>query len=186
MLSMLGVLDRHDSRLTGSRPVAPEHLADLLGGVTLAPADVRKEGPLYDLPIAIGLLLAEQVIQTQKHLKFLFAGELALDGRLRPVNGIINLAILAQRLGVEGIIVPVDNAPEAAAVGGIDVYPADSLASVVGFLNDAHDIEPQPPVNVDELLMNDTAPVDFADVRGQEAAKRAIVIAAAGNHNVIV
>jgi len=154
--------------------------------VNLAPADVRKEGPLYDLPIAVGLLLAEQVIQTQKHLKFLFAGELALDGRLRPVNGIINLAILAQRLGVEGIIVPVDNAPEAAAVGGIDVYPADSLASVVGFLNDAHDIEPQPPVNVDDLLMNDTAPVDFGDVRGQEAAKRAIVIAAAGSHNVLM
>src|SRR5690606_9471751 len=117
--------------------------------VNLAPADVRKEGPLYDLPIAVGLLLAEQVIQTQKHRSLLFAGELALDGRLRPVNGMINLAFLAQRLGVEGIVVPVDNASEAAAVGGINVYPADSLTSVVGFLNEVHEIEPQPQVDVE-------------------------------------
>ncbi len=162
----------------------PLPLARML--VNLAPADVRKEGPLYDLPIAIGLLLAEQVIQTQKHRGLLFAGELALDGRLRPVNGIINLAFLAQRLSIEGIVVPVDNASEAAAVEGINVYPADSLASVVSFLNEVHEIEPQPHIDVEELLTTENAAVDFGDVRGQEVAKRAIIIAAAGQHNVLM
>ncbi len=154
--------------------------------VNLAPADVRKEGPLYDLPIAVGLLVAEQVVQTQKHRNLLFAGELALDGRLRPVNGIINMAILAGKLGVEGIVVPTDSAPEAAAVGTINVYPADTLAAVVGFLNDQLTIEPQPHVDVDSLLGDGQATVDFADIRGQESAKRAMVLAATGQHNILM
>ena len=154
--------------------------------VNLAPADVRKEGPLYDLPIAVGLLVAEQVVQTQKHRNLLFAGELALDGRLRPVNGIINMAILAGKLGVEGIVVPAESAPEAAAVGTINVYPADTLAAVVGFLNGQVAIEPQPRVDVDSLLCDGQATVDFADIRGQESAKRAMVLAATGQHNILM
>src|SRR3990172_8869283 len=122
----------------------PFPMARLL--VNLAPADIRKEGPSFDLPIAVGLLLAGQVIQTQRHRRFLFAGEFALDGRLRPVRGVINLAILAARLKMEGLIVPVANADEAAAVGGICIYPVDSLASVVGFLNEQYQIEPHPEV----------------------------------------
>lgn len=154
--------------------------------VNLAPADVRKEGPMFDLPIAVGLLLAEQVVQTQRHKTLLFAGELALDGRLRPVNGVINLAILAGKLGADGIIVPTDNASEAAAVGAIEVYPADTLAAVVAHLNGECEIEPHPKLDVDTLLATDAPPIDFVDVKGQEAAKRAITIAAAGAHNVLM
>ncbi len=154
--------------------------------VNLAPADTRKEGPIFDLPIAVGLLLAEQVIQTPHHKRLLFAGELALDGRLRPVNGVINLAMLARASGMRGVIVPVDNASEAAAVGGIQVFGVDTLASVVGFLNDQFELKPHPEVDVDQVLLQHQPDVDFGDVRGQEVAKRALAIAAAGAHNVLL
>ena len=162
----------------------PFPMARLL--VNLAPADIRKEGPIFDLPIAVGLLLAERVIQTQRHRRLLFAGELALDGRVRAVNGVINLAMLCKQLKLDGVIVPVENASEASAVGGIDVYPVDTLASVVGFLNEQHEIEPLPEVDAETILCNGHAQMDFADVRGQEAVKRAMLIAAAGSHNVIM
>jgi len=100
--------------------------------INLAPADIRKEGPNFDLPITVGLLLAEQVIQSQKHRRLFFAGELSLDGRLCLINGVINLAILAKSCRAEGIVVPESNASEAAAVGGIDVIPAATLCGVVG------------------------------------------------------
>jgi magnesium chelatase family protein len=154
--------------------------------VSLAPGDLRKEGPIFDLPIAVGLLLAQQVIRTQRHRRLLFAGELALDGRLRPVSGIINLALLARQTKAQGVVVPVENADEASAVKGIAVYPADALGSVVAFLNEQHDIEPIAGADVDALLHDARPPVDFADVRGQEAVKRALTIAAAGAHNVVM
>lgn len=162
----------------------PFPMARLL--VNLAPADIRKEGPIFDLPIAVGLLLAERVIQTQRHKRLLFAGELALDGRVRPVNGVINLAILARKLEMDGVVVPVDNAEEAAAVEGVEVYPADTLASVVAFLNEQHEIE---PMGCDAVCDDGEARgpmIDFADIRGQEAVKRAATIAAAGSHNLLM
>ena len=162
----------------------PVPLAKLV--VNLAPADIQKQGPVYDLPIAVGMLLAEQVVRTQRHRKLMFAGELALDGRVRPVSGIINLAILCKRLGLEGVVVPTDNAEEAAAAGGIEVYPADTLATVVSFLNGEHEIEPMPDPGVESLLATTQAAVDFGDVRGQEGVKRALTIAAAGSHNVLM
>lgn len=154
--------------------------------INLAPADKRKEGPVYDLPIAVGILLSENVINTDRHKRLMFAGELALDGRVRPVAGIINLALLCKELGFEGVVVPVDNAHEAAAVDGIEVYPADSLASVVSFLNGQHEITPVATIDVDETLRNETPGIDFADIRGQEAVKRAMAVAAAGGHNIMM
>ncbi|QDU71689.1 YifB family Mg chelatase-like AAA ATPase [Mucisphaera calidilacus] len=162
----------------------PFPMARLL--VNLAPADIRKEGPAYDLPIALGLLLAGGVIQTDRHRRLMVAGELALDGRVRRVSGAINLAILAERLGMEGVIVPAENAREAAAAGGVPVYPADSLGSVVSFLNGIHEIEPAARVDIEALLGDAEPAVDFGAVRGQEAAKRAMTVAAAGGHNLLM
>lgn len=154
--------------------------------INLAPADIRKEGPVFDLPIAIGLLAAEGAVSTRRHQGFLLAGELSLDGRVRPINGVINLACLARAQAMEGIIVPAANAREAAAVGETKVYGVETLAEVVGFLNERIAITPQAEVDVDAVLHAIEPEVDFADIRGQEAPKRAALVAAAGHHNLLM
>jgi len=159
--------------------------------INLAPADVRKEGPVYDLPIAVALLMTNQTIaafdaDAPKAGEYLIAGELALDGRVRPVNGIVSFAMLARQLGKRGVIVPKDNAPEAAAVAGLKVIPVSSLGEVVAFLNAQKRIDPFPPIDVSACIEQAHPRVDFADIRGQEAAKRAITISAAGAHNVLM
>lgn len=154
--------------------------------INLAPADIRKEGPSFDLPMAVGLLLTEKMIRTSRHKRLLFAGELALDGRLRPISGAINLALLCRRLELDGIVIPADNAAEASAVEGVHVYPVETLASVASFLNEELEIEPFACVDADAILQQQIPAVDFGDVRGQEPAKRALAIAAAGRHNVIM
>lgn len=160
--------------------------------INLAPADVKKEGPVYDLPFAVALLRAEATIEPvvsegrPKIDDYLIAGELALDGRIRPVKGVISLALLARQRQARGVIVPAENASEAAAVDGIDVLGVSTLAEVVGLFNGIRRIEPHRTIDADELIQQSRPLVDFADVRGQEAAKRAITIAAAGNHNIVM
>lgn len=183
-------LERVRSAVTNSG--YPWGLGRLL--INLAPAVVRKEGPVYDLPIAVGMLQIQGVIpprisQSEAVLdprRCVFAGELALDGRVRPVRGAIAMASMAREMGYDAIVVPAYNAREAAVVSDIDVYGVETLTEVVGLLSG--DIDPEPEPNPDVLGMLQTAqpPIDFAEVRGQEAVKRAIVIASAGSHNLLM
>lgn len=164
--------------------------------ISLAPADLRKEGPVYDLPIAVGLLLCQGFVPRGStgldHRRYLFAGELALDGRVRPVAGGIALAALAIELGYEGVVLPAENAPEAAVVAGVSggeplrVIGVRTLTEVACLLTGHIEAEPLPPVDVAGLLTSAGAPVDFGEIKGQEAVKRAVVIAAAGGHNLLM
>lgn len=160
--------------------------------INLAPADVRKEGPVYDLPIAIGILIAQGVLDAGRAgdgpdvRSMLIAGELALDGRVRPVRGAIAMAVAAREAGMRSIVVPADNAGEAAVVRGVDVFGVRTLVELVGLLAGATEGEPVPTPDVDAMLRQAEADVDFADVRGQEAVKRAITVAAAGSHNLLM
>ncbi|HEV8605450.1 MAG TPA: magnesium chelatase domain-containing protein [Tepidisphaeraceae bacterium] len=154
--------------------------------VNLAPADVKKEGPSLDLPMAIGLLRGTNSIQTDRHKEFLIAGELALDGRLRKIKGALSLALLAKHKKFTGVILPEENAREAAVVEGIEVYPMATLSQAVSFLNEQLPLEPYELDGQIYQASKIAPPNDFADVRGQEAVKRAITIAAAGAHNILM
>lgn len=159
--------------------------------INLAPADVKKEGPVYDLPIALALLRADGTIEPSADGRprldtFLIAGELALDGRVRPIKGAISLAMLARDENVRGVIVPRANAPEAATVDGIDVFGIETLGELVAFFNGQAQLSPHETIDADTLIAEAQPAVDFGDIRGQEAAKRAIVIAASGGHNLLM
>ncbi|MCG8367867.1 MAG: YifB family Mg chelatase-like AAA ATPase [Pseudanabaenales cyanobacterium] len=153
--------------------------------VNLTPADLRKEGPSFDLPISIGILAASEQIDTELLEDHLFLGELSLDGGLRPVAGVMAIAAAAQRLGIIGLVVPADNAREAAVVPGLKVYGFKRLTEVADFLNHP---EGNLPIQLDgeaELARSRANALDLRDVKGQAQARRALEIAAAGGHNLI-
>lgn len=177
--------------------------------INLAPAEERKEGPVYDLPIAVALLCASGVIRSRAAVGVgvgaakgsqmrngdsrdvdvracVFAGELALDGRVRPVRGAIALAAMAKERGIRWVVVPEENAEEAALVKGVDVIGVRTLTEVVGVLNGALEARAREGMDLGRLAQEVEAEIDFAEVRGQEGVKRALTVAAAGGHNVLM
>jgi magnesium chelatase family protein len=153
--------------------------------INLTPADLRKEGPSFDLPIAIGILAASEQVNTQPLEKYLFLGEVSLDGGLRPVAGVLAIAATAQQFGIKGLIVPADNAREAAVVQGLTVYGFQHLLEVADFLNNPDRHQPVQVNGVEELNRSRFPNLDLKDVKGQSHARRALEIAAAGGHNLI-
>ncbi len=153
--------------------------------VNLAPADLRKEGPAYDLPIAVGILVASEQLLADVSSS-LFVGELSLDGSVRHVRGVLPMVNLAKEQGLETVYVPAEDAPEAALIPGVEVIPVESLASLVAHLQGMEPIEPYKPdfnFDADEVPAYST---DMAHIKGQEHVKRALEVAAAGGHNIIM
>jgi magnesium chelatase family protein len=162
--------------------------------ISLAPADLRKQGPAYDLPIAVAMLLAAPESgegappgpKAPRPCDWMVAGELALDGALRPVRGAVGMALLARAVGLAGIVVPEANSAEAAVVEGVDVRGAGSLPEVIAFFRGLGRLPRAEPVDVRAAIASQPLAVDFREVRGQGAAKRALSIAAAGGHNALL
>lgn len=155
--------------------------------VNMAPADVRKEGSSYDLPIAIGVMAAAEQLNSGKLGEYMIMGELSLDGKVNSIKGALPIAINAREAGFKGLILPAANVAEAAVVEGIDVYAVDHILDVVEFLNGDRELE-KTFIDIEAEFQKSIheAEIDFSDVKGQENVKRALEIAAAGSHNIIL
>ncbi|MDY7035243.1 MAG: YifB family Mg chelatase-like AAA ATPase [Thermodesulfobacteriota bacterium] len=153
--------------------------------VNLAPADIKKEGSAFDLPMAIGILAATGLVSKSSYADNLILGELSLDGLIRPIKGVLPMAIAARDMGLKGLFLPTENASEAAVVEGVRIYPVESLPRLVEAISGLFEIDPF-QVDVKGLFQKPDYQEDFSDVRGQENVKRAMEIGAAGGHNLIM
>lgn len=153
--------------------------------INLTPADLRKEGPCFDLPISVGILAASEQVSGELLGDYLFLGEVSLDGTLLAVSGVLPIAATAQRMGITGLVVPYDNGQEAAVVEGLAVYACKHLSDVANFLNNPGRYKPVQRSETVDILQTTSRQADLKDVKGQTHARRALEIAAAGGHNLI-
>ena len=157
--------------------------------VNLAPADMKKEGPSFDLPIAVGVLCALEELKTSdlySHDNTVLFGELSLVGRVRPVNGALPMVISAKECGIRNVILPGQNAKEVACIEGMNILPVNSLTEVIMHIEGTEIIQPQRQITYEEICQENSVPMDMCQIRGQQAARRALEVAAAGGHNMLM